>query len=205
MLAVVTSGALVGVEAQPVQVEVNAGEFGEAGVYLVGLPDAAVKESKDRVSSALANSGFRMPHTRTTINLAPGHLRKEGPCYDLPIALGLLAATNQLRPETLEGYLIAGEMSLSGALRPVRGGLAFGLLARKQKLKGVLLPPESAEEAVLAEGVNVYPVKSLDEAVRFLEGEHAITPMTTALWKISWWSQRRCSQSGRGASSSGFF
>jgi magnesium chelatase family protein len=178
MLAVVTSGALVGVEAQPVQVEVNAGEFGEAGVYLVGLPDAAVKESKDRVSSALANSGFRMPQTRTTINLAPGHLRKEGPCYDLPIALGLLAATNQLRPETLEGYLIAGEMSLSGALRPVRGGLAFGLLARKQKLKGVLLPPESAEEAVLAEGVSVYPVNSLDEAVRFLEGEHAITPMT---------------------------
>jgi magnesium chelatase family protein len=165
------------VEAQPVQVEVNAGEFGEAGVYLVGLPDAAVKESKDRVSSALANSGFRMPQTRTTINLAPGHLRKEGPCYDLPIALGLLAATNQLRPETLEGYLIAGEMSLSGALRPVRGGLAFGLLARKQKLKGVLLPAESAEEAVLAEGVSVYPVKSLDEAVRFLEGDHAIAPM----------------------------
>ncbi len=168
----------MGVEAQPVQVEVNAGEFGEAGVFLVGLPDAAVKESKDRVSSALANSGFRMPATRTTINLAPGHLRKEGPCYDLPIALGLLAATNQLKPETLEGYLIAGEMSLSGALRPVRGGLAFGLLARRQKLKGVLLPPEAAEEAVLVEGVNVYPVNSLDETVRFLEGEHVIAPMT---------------------------
>ncbi len=177
MLAVVTSGALLGIEAQPVQVEVNAGEYGEAAVFLVGLPDAAVKESKDRVSSALANSGFRMPSTRTTINLAPGHLRKEGPCYDLPIALGLLAATRQLNPESLEGYLIAGELSLSGALRPVRGGLAFGLLARSQGLKGVLLPPESAEEAVLVDGVNVHPVESLDACVRFLEGEHNIPPM----------------------------
>ena len=177
MLAVVTSGALLGIEAQPVQVEVNAGEYGEANIFLVGLPDAAVKESKDRVSSALANSGFRMPATKTTINLAPGHLRKEGPCYDLPIALGLLAATRQLDPEALEGYLIAGELSLSGALRPVRGGLAFGLLARSHRLKGVLLPPDAAEEAVLVEGVKVYPVNSLDECVRFIEGEHPIAPM----------------------------
>ncbi|MEM9226800.1 MAG: magnesium chelatase domain-containing protein, partial [Verrucomicrobiota bacterium] len=172
-----SSGALLGIEAQPVQVEVNAGEYGEAGVFLVGLPDAAVKESRDRVSSALANNGFRMPGTRTTINLAPGHLRKEGPLYDLPIALGLLAATRQLDPESLGGYLIAGELSLSGALRPIRGGLAFGLLARSQGMKGLLLPPAAAEEAVLVDGLQVYPVSSLDETVRFLEGEHEITPM----------------------------
>tara|TARA_B100001248_G_scaffold262537_1_gene259248 strand:+ start:16225 stop:17763 length:1539 start_codon:yes stop_codon:yes gene_type:complete len=177
MLSIVSSGALQGVSAHPVQVEVNTGEMGELRFILVGLPDTAVKESQDRVFSALSNTGFRPPETRTTINLAPGHIRKEGPLYDLPIALGLLAASNQIPKEVLEGYLVAGELGLSGKTRPIRGGLALALLARKQKKKGVLLPPQSADEAALVADVPVYPVRSLDEAVRFLLGEKDIAPL----------------------------
>src|SRR5690606_34371944 len=115
MLATVLSAALQGIEAVPVQVEVNTNERGDPKLILVGLPDAAVKESDDRVFSALANSGFPPPRTRTTINLAPGDIRKEGPIYDLPIALGILAATQRLEhPERLDDFLIAGELSLSG-------------------------------------------------------------------------------------------
>lgn len=171
MLATVFSAALQGIEAELVHVEVNAGETGEPDIILVGLPDAAVKESKDRVSSALSNSGFKPPGTRCTINLAPGHLRKEGPCYDLPIALGLLAATDQLVKKQLSDFLIAGELSLSGATRPVRGALAMARLARKLGKRGLLLPPESAAQAALLEELEVYAIESLDQAQRFLSGE----------------------------------
>jgi len=171
MLATVFSAALQGIEAELVHVEVNAGETGEPDIILVGLPDAAVKESKDRVSSALSNSGFKSPETRCTINLAPGHLRKEGPCYDLPIALGLLAATDQLVQKQLSDFLIAGELSLSGATRPVRGALAMARLARKLGKRGLLLPPESAAQAALLEELEVYAIESLDQAQRFLSGE----------------------------------
>ncbi|MGF1485235.1 MAG: YifB family Mg chelatase-like AAA ATPase [Opitutales bacterium] len=180
MLAVVQSGALVGVEASPVHVEVNVGEVGEPRTVIVGLPDTAVKEANDRVKSALMNTGFRAPKTHTTVNLAPGDLRKEGPLYELPLALGLLAATEQLKPDgraRLPRFLIAGELSLSGATRAVRGGLAMAVLAREQQLDGILLPPRSAEEAALVEGITVYPVTSLDETVRFLEGEVDLTPL----------------------------
>jgi magnesium chelatase family protein len=171
MLATITSAALQGIDAEAVHVEVNAGEAGVPKLILVGLPDAAVKESEDRVFSALCNSGFRPPQTRTTINLAPGHLRKEGPFYDLPIALGILAATRQLNAEDIGDWLIAGELSLSGATRPVRGALAIARLARAMRKRGVLLPGISAEEAALVEGVTVYRVDSLDGAMRFLSGE----------------------------------
>ncbi len=176
MLSVVQSGTLLGIEGYPVQVEVNTGEAGDPRLVLVGLPDAAVKESQDRVSSALGNSGFDTPHTRTTINLAPGHLRKEGPSFDLPIALGILSATGQLRADNLTRYLIAGELSLSGETRPVRGGLSLALLARSAKKEGILLPVESAQEAALVADVPVYPVRSLDQAVSFLEGGIQIDP-----------------------------
>ncbi|HNW42165.1 MAG TPA: magnesium chelatase domain-containing protein, partial [Opitutaceae bacterium] len=161
MLAIIPSGALQGIAAQAVSVEVNTGEAGKPEIVLVGLPDASVKESEDRVTSAIANSGFRMPRTRTTINLAPGHIRKEGPLYDLPIALGLLQSTEQLRATDLDDYLIAGELSLSGQTRPVRGGLALARLARELGKRGVLLPELSAREAALVEGIAVYAVASL--------------------------------------------
>ncbi|HEY1110449.1 MAG TPA: YifB family Mg chelatase-like AAA ATPase [Opitutaceae bacterium] len=180
MLATIASAALQGIDAELVHVEVNAGEVGEADIVLVGLPDAAVKESRDRVWSALANSGFRPPRTRTTINLAPGNLRKEGPFYDLPIALGILAATKQLQSATLGDWLIAGELSLSGATRPVRGALAMARLARTLGKSGVLLPAISAEEAALVEGIAVYRVDSLDAAVRFLTGQLQLAPVDAA-------------------------
>ncbi len=183
MLASLSSAALQGVEAEPVHVEVNSGETGDPKLILVGLPDAAVKESDDRVTSAVGNSGFAMPRTRTTINLAPGHLRKEGPFYDLPIALGILVATGQIAAPDLDHYLIAGELSLSGATRPIRGALALARLARKMGKKGVLLPPQSATEAALVKGLEVYAVKSLDQAARFLAGEITLSvaqPLPTA-------------------------
>src|ERR1051326_2062563 len=177
MLATIASAALQGIDAELVHVEVNTGEVGDPKLILVGLPDAAVKESDDRVFSALSNSGFKPPRTRTTINLAPGHLRKEGPFYDLPIALGILAATNQFQPKNLSDWLIAGELSLSGATRPVRGALAIARLARRLKKRGVLLPAISAEEASLVEGVEIYRVDSLDRAVRFLNGQIPLDPL----------------------------
>lgn len=171
MLATLSSAALQGVDAEPVQVEVNSGETGDPKLILVGLPDAAVKESDDRVTSAVANSGYVMPRTRTTINLAPGHLRKEGPFYDLPIALGVLVATGQITAPNLDHYLIAGELSLSGLTRPIRGALALARLAKRLGKRGVLLPPQSAAEAALVAGLEVHAVKSLDQAARFLSGE----------------------------------
>lgn len=168
MIATAFSGALMGIDAQPVHIEVSTGESGEPRLVLVGLPDTAVKESQDRVASALTASGFKMPQTRTTINLAPGNLRKEGPLYDLPIALGILLATSQLYTEYLEDYLIAGELSLSGRTRPIKGGLALAILARSSGKKGLLLPKASAEEAALLTDIPVYPIESLEEACRFL-------------------------------------
>ena len=177
MLATVLSAAIQGIDAVAVQVEVNPGEAGEPKLILVGLPDAAVKESDDRVFSALSNSGLKMPRTRTTINLAPGDVRKEGPIYDLPIALGILVATGQMHTDRLDDFLIAGELGLSGATRPVRGALAMAILARNLGKSGVILPAVSAEEAALVDGVDVIRVESLDAAVRFLNGERDIVPL----------------------------
>ena len=177
MLSVIRSAALVGVEAVPVEIEVNTGEKGELGLWLVGLPDAAVKESEERVQSALQNSGLRLPETRTTINLAPGDLKKEGAIYDLPIALGIAASTGQLDRAFLQHYLIAGELGLSGATRPVRGGVAMAILARKSGLRGVILPRASAEEAALVGGVEAIPADTLDGALRFLTGEKQVNPL----------------------------
>ena len=183
MLAVTYSVALIGVQAEVITIEVNSGERGELRYILVGLPDSAVKESQDRVLSALDNCGFQAPNTKTTINLAPGDLKKEGPAYDLPIALCLLAATQQIESpkqninQTLKHYLIAGELSLSGSIRPVKGALAMAQLAKKLKLKGVLLPKATAEEANLIEGISVYPIQSLSHAVEFLQNPQSIQPL----------------------------
>lgn len=181
MLATIDSAALQGIAAEPVQVEVNAGESGDPRLVLVGLPDAAVKESDDRVHSALSNSGFIMPRTRTTINLAPADIRKEGPLYDLPIALGVLIATEQLEPvRNVSDYIIAGELGLSGITRPIKGALAMARLAKRLGKVGVLLPPRSAGEAALVDGINVHCVESLDQAHRFLNGEINLPPVSPA-------------------------
>lgn len=178
MLAIVQSAALQGIDAVPVLIEVNSGESGDPRLIMVGLPDAAVKESDDRVFSALANSGYRKPQTRTTINLAPGDLKKEGPMYDLPIALGILASTGQMNArDNLDGFLIAGELSLSGATRPIRGGLAFALEAKRQGKQGVILPLQSAREAALVSDLEVFGISNLNQAKRFVEGELQLTRM----------------------------
>ncbi|KXU36675.1 magnesium chelatase [Cephaloticoccus primus] len=180
MLATIHSAALQGIDAALVQVEVNSGESGDPRIVLVGLPDAAVKESEDRVHSALSNSGFAMPETRTTINLAPASIRKEGPLYDLPIALGILLSTQQLTPAASinpADYLVAGELGLSGVMRPIRGALALAQLARNLGKRGLLLPPRSAEEAALLDGLDVYRIESLDQAHRFLSGTLPLAPV----------------------------
>ena len=177
MFAIVHSGALVGVEAVPVQIEMKSGLHGDPGIRVVGLPDAAVKESTERVTAALMNGGFSLTDTRTVVNLAPGDLRKEGPIYDLPIALSILATSRQMDFSRLENFVVAGELSLNGNVRPVRGGVSLALLARREK-RDLILPRKSAEEAALVEGVRVYPVESLEECVNFLNGTLKIDPLT---------------------------
>tara|TARA_B110000305_G_C19435029_1_gene638420 strand:- start:554 stop:2092 length:1539 start_codon:yes stop_codon:yes gene_type:complete len=181
MLSVVSSAALQGIDATLVQVEVNTGEKGELKIVVVGLPDAAVKESQDRVFSAVSNSGFMMPRSRTTINLAPGNVRKEGPMYDLPMALGILLATDQIAQLIKGTYLTAGELGLSGEIRAVRGGLSMARYAADNGFKGIILPAVSAKEASIVEGIDVISVKSLDEVTRFLEGKLQIEPMKSSL------------------------
>ena len=146
MLAQIASAAVQGIEAWPVEVEVDA-NFGQTNIVIVGLPDAAVKESRDRVTTALGNSGFKFPMGRTTINLAPADVKKEGPSFDLPIALGMLAASEQLKTDQLENFIAVGELALTGAVRPVKGVLTIALRARAEGKIGVLVPAENSGHA----------------------------------------------------------
>lgn len=175
MLARVCSGAVYGVNAYAVEIEVHAGH-GDPQFVIVGLPDAAVRESKDRVWTAMHNAGFRPNLGRTTINLAPADIKKEGPSFDLPIAAGLLAATEEMTLPRLNDYALIGELALSGEIRRVRGVLPVTLEMRRLGKRGILVPFENAEEAAVAEGIDVYPVRSLREAIDFLAGELTLHP-----------------------------
>src|SRR3954453_23564873 len=175
MLARVFSSAVTGIEAYPIEVEVNDG-FGEILIVIVGLPDAAVKESRDRVITAMSNSGFKFPMSRITINLAPADVKKEGPSFDLPIAVGMLAATEQIETDQLENFVLLGELALTGAVRPVKGVLPIALRARQDGKAGILVPPENAPEAAVVNGLRVIPVQNLREATSFLEGSVTIKP-----------------------------
>lgn len=183
MLAKVCSAAVTGIEAYPVEVEVNAG-WGDTLIVVVGLPDAAVKESKDRVTTALSNSGFKFPMGRTTINLAPADVKKEGPSFDLPIAIGMLAASEQVEADQLENFVIVGELALTGAVRPVKGVLPIALRAKQEGKIGVLVPAENAAEAAAVAGLNVIPIQNLREAAQFLEGEIRIAPTKVDMTKV---------------------
>jgi magnesium chelatase family protein len=175
MLSKVCSAAVNGIEAYPVEVEVNDG-FGEMCMVIVGLPDAAVKESRDRVSTALGNSGFKLPLGRTTVNLAPADIKKEGPSFDLPIAVGTLAASNQIDTEQTDNFTMVGELALNGAVRPVKGVLPIALCARAEGRAGVIVPAENAAEAAVVDRLQVIPVRNLREATAFLEGGLKISP-----------------------------
>ncbi len=180
MLARAFSAAVNGIEAYPVEVEVNAGN-GETNIIIVGLPDAAVRESRDRVSTALTNSGYHFPMGRTTINLAPADVKKEGPSFDLPIAIGILAASEQIEPPRLDDFAMVGELALTGAVRSVKGVLPIALRARADGKRGLLVPAENAAEAAVVAGLDVFPVRNLREAATFLEGETLIAPVRVNL------------------------
>ena len=170
MLARCLSASLQGLEARPVVVEVDLAP-GLPGVQLVGLPDKAIQESRERVRSALRNSGFRGPLVRVVINLAPADLRKEGPSFDLPIALALLVASGQLARPQLEGLWCAGELGLDGSLRPCRGVIALADQAHQQQARALVIPPANASEASLIEGLPIHTAPNLRELVLQLKGE----------------------------------
>ena len=173
MLARVHSAAVVGVDAVPVEVEVDVG-VGLPMCAIVGLPDAAVREARERVRSAIRNAGYEMPARRVTVNLAPADLRKVGPAFDLPIALGLLAATQQIPSQALAGCVVVGELSLDGSVRPVPGVLNIALGARARRARALLVPAANAEEAALVEGLTVHPVTALAALVAALAGRGAL-------------------------------
>ncbi len=176
MLAKVLSSAIVGLEAELVEVEVDIIK-GYPNFQMVGLPDAAVRESRDRVHAAVKNSGLTFPaNKRITVNLAPADLRKEGPAYDLPIAVGVLAATQQIWPDKLQNALFVGELSLEGTTRHTKGILPLAALAREQGLERVFVPAADAEEAALMPDIEVIPVTSLAELVGDLTGLRPIPP-----------------------------
>ena len=171
----VPPAAVVGVDAITITVEVNV----DRGMkfFMVGLPDNAVKESQQRVESAIKHHEFFMPRQKTVVNLAPADIRKEGSSYDLPIALGVIACSKQISGENLDKYVIMGELSLDGIVRPIKGALPIAIEARKQGFKGFILPIENAEEAAIVDELDVIGVETLKDAVDFLEGNKTIEPL----------------------------
>ena len=173
------AGAIVGIDAAAVTVEVNIAGGG-LGMYLVGLPDSAVKESEQRIRAAFENSGERMSGRKVVVSLAPADLRKEGASFDLPIAVGILAAMSRVNAETLAGTMFAGELSLDGTLKPVRGVLPMAVRAREEGLRRLVLPAANAAEAAVVEGVEVIGAGSLKEVIGLLNGEREMTPAVPA-------------------------
>ena len=176
MLSKVLSASVIGIEAFRVEVEVDISSRGLPHFSMVGLPDAAVKESRDRVRAALKNIGFNFPLKQITVNLAPADLKKEGSAFDLPIAVGIIAAEGLIEQASVDGYLFVGELSLDGRMKPVRGALSMALMARNAGLRGVILPAENAPEAAVVTGARVFGMKSLPEVVDFLNGSVPQTP-----------------------------
>ena len=169
-LASTWSAAVVGVEALPVEVEVDAGG-GKENFVVVGLADTAVKESRQRVKAAVWNSGYSCPEGFITASLAPADLKKGGPCFDLPIALGLLACSGQISNEKLAEWMVVGELALDGEVRAVRGALAIALLARGRGLRGLMVPTANTAEASAVEGIRIVPVRDLREAAEVIDGK----------------------------------
>jgi len=165
------------VDAQTITVEINAGGTVPPGTQmytLVGLPDSVVREGFARMEAAIKNTGYKMLRLKTTVNLAPAGLRKEGAAYDLPIAAGFLAATNQIAADKLGDYVLMGELSLDGSLRPITGALPIAIQARKENFKGIILPKENAREAAIVNNLEVYGVSTMQEAAEFLAGEREL-------------------------------
>lgn len=188
MIAKAACAALLGIDAFHVDLEVDYARHGMPAFTMVGLAEGAVRESKERVFSALKNNGYRLPPARITVNLAPADIRKEGSGYDLALALGLLGAAEILQPEILEGWFFSGELSLSGEVKGVSGVLPVAIRARNEGARGLLASPDNAAEAAVVEGLRVYPVANLPQAVGLLTGEAPLAPMESGLDSL--WEER---------------
>lgn len=176
MLVKTFGSAVYGVEAITVTVEVNVNNQGQ-NYYIVGLPDNAVKESLQRVESAIKSNHYFMPRTKLVVNLAPADIRKTGTAFDLPIAIGTLGATEQIdNPEKLAEYVIMGELSLDGAIRPIKGALPIAVQARKEKFKGLIVPQQNAREAAIVNNLDVYGVSHINEVIEFFKNETSLQP-----------------------------
>ena len=176
--------ALFGIEAIQVTIEVNI----DRGInfYLVGLPDNAVKESQQRIEAAIVNLGYYYPHKKIVINMAPADIRKEGSAYDLPIAIGIMAASEQVNTNLLEQFVIMGELSLDGTLKPIKGALPIAIKAKQDGFRGLIVPHANAREAAVVEGLEVYGVENIHDVISILNNEKMIQPMTldlTESWK----------------------
>lgn len=180
MLTRTVGSAVHGVNAVTITIEVNIADKG-VGYSLVGLPDNAVREGKERIETAIRNLGYKMPRFRTVINMAPADIRKEGSSYDLPIALGVLAASEQLADEQLERYVIMGELALDGTLKPIRGALPIAVQAAREGFTGFILPIDNAREAAIVEGIQILGATDLKAVIQHLEGVQLLTPVTVNL------------------------
>ncbi len=181
MLAKIFSAAIWGIDANLIDVEVDLSPHGLPIFSVVGLPDLAVKESKDRLRAAIRNTGFHFPVKRTTINMAPADLKKEGSHFDLPMALGILAADGAVKTDLLRQYLVVGELSLDGQIKAIRGALPMAILARHLGMKGILLPQKNGREAAVVSGIEVIPVETLPQLVAFFNGEQALPSLEISL------------------------
>lgn len=184
MLSKVQSAYVIGVDAHIIEVEVDISSLGLPQFSVVGLPDTAVKESKDRIRPALKNVGYNFPLKRITVNLAPADLKKEGSAFDLPIALGIVASEGLIDTSLLQGFMFVGELSLDGSLKPIRGVLPIAIEAKKKNYRGLILPKENALEAAVVEGLDVYGMTNLPETIEFLKGIREIKPTTVRLDEI---------------------
>ncbi|MFA5794970.1 MAG: YifB family Mg chelatase-like AAA ATPase [Candidatus Brocadiia bacterium] len=181
-LAKIYSTAVKGIEAYPIEIEVDISRGHLPNIIIVGLPDAAVKESVSRIRAAFANAGYHFPgQGRLTINLAPADVKKEGPVYDLPIAVGILAATGLVSSEALRGFALAGELALDGKIRPIKGALSMAMNCSEKGLQGVIVPAANAGEAAVVSDIDVIPVSSLSETIGFLNNKIKIKPLKTDL------------------------
>lgn len=175
MLVKTYSSAVIGIDATTITIEVHLGQG--INFYLVGLPDSAVKESHLRIKAAFATNELKFPGREVTINMAPADIRKEGSVFDLPIAIGVLAVSGQVKADRLEKLMLVGELSLDGHLKPLKGILPIAIRAKKEGFRGIILPAENAKEAAVVEGLNIYPAEQLLDVVHFLNGETKIEPL----------------------------
>ncbi|MCI0513577.1 ATP-binding protein, partial [candidate division KSB1 bacterium] len=183
MLGKVLSASVLGIDAYLVDVEAHL-DSQLPGFATVGLPDGAVKESKERVTAAIKNSGFPFPNQRIIVNLAPADIKKEGSAFDLPMAVGILAARGLVSEERLQDYVLLGELSLDGSLRPCKGVLPIAVALKKENIKGIIVPRENAREAAMADGLAVYPLNNLIETVDFLNDSTLPAPFKIDLDEV---------------------